>query len=108
MGRWAADVRSGGGELVPDPAQRRLAAGEGLDHGGVELPPGLAVDLRPRLLPAAGCAIGAVARHRIQRVGDGEDPRSERDLLGREPVRIAVAVPALVVRADDAQARALE
>ena len=34
-------------------------------------------------------------------VADEDDPRLERDIVARDPVRIALAVPALVVVADD-------
>ena len=43
-------------------------------------------------------------RDRVDRVRDGEDPRAERDLLPCEPVRIALTVPALVMRANDLDA----
>ena len=52
----------------------------------------------------ARLAVRPVVRDRVERVRDGEDPRAERDLLADEPVRIAAAVPALVVRADDLDA----
>ena len=45
---------------------------------------------RPR--PAGG--------HRVPGVGDGDDPRAERDRLAAQAVRIAGAVGPLVVRAD--------
>ena len=44
-------------------------------------------------------AVRAVARHGVERVGDGEDARGERDLLAGEPVGVAGAVVALVVAA---------
>ena len=37
----------------------------------------------------------------VEDVGDRDEPRDERDRLPREPVRVAAAVPALVVRAGD-------
>ena len=41
-------------------------------------------------------------RHRVERVGDEDDARSERDLVARQPERVAGAVPPLVVVADPA------
>src|SRR4051794_6710151 len=46
-------------------------------------------------------AIRAVGRHRVVRVADEDDPRLERDLLARDAVGIAAAVPALVAVAHD-------
>ena len=43
-------------------------------------------------------AVHAVGGHRLERVGDGEDPRLERDLVAGEAGRVAAAVGALVVR----------
>ncbi len=45
-------------------------------------------------------AVGAVLRHRVVGVADGDDPRAERDLLAGERVGVARAVPALVAGAD--------
>jgi hypothetical protein len=49
---------------------------------------------------ARGAAIGAVRRHRVEGVGDGDDPRAERDRLPGQAAGIAVAVEPLVVVAD--------
>ena len=62
----------------------------------------------PSDAPAPSLAVGPVVRDRVERVGDGEDARAERDLLAAHPVRIAGAVPTLVVRADHLDARPLE
>ena len=43
--------------------------------------------------------VRARGRDRVERVGDADDPRLDRDPLPREPVRIAAAVPALVMPA---------
>src|SRR5512141_1475192 len=45
--------------------------------------------------------IRPAVNHRLVRVGDGHDARAERDVLATQPVRIAAAVEALVVVADD-------
>jgi hypothetical protein len=59
------------------------------------------MDLRARLREADRPAVWAVGRQRVERVGDREHARGERDLLAREAVGVAAAVPALVVVADD-------
>ena len=46
-------------------------------------------------------AIGALPGHRLDRVGDGDDPGQQRYLVGGEPVGVARPVPALVMVADD-------
>ncbi len=77
--------------------QGGLPFAECLDDVRVELLAGLRDDLLSRGGPAYGAAIGAVARHRVERVRDGEDSRGGRDLAPDKPVRIPAAVPALVV-----------
>ena len=42
-----------------------------------------------------------VVGHRVVGVGDGDDARAERDLVGAQAVRVAVAGEALVVVEDD-------
>ena len=54
-----------------------------------------------RLGERRGGAVGAVGGQRVERVGHREDARRERDVLARQAVRVARAVPALVVVADD-------
>ena len=63
---------------------------------------------RPGGGPAHRAAVRPVAGHRVERVGDREDPRRGRDLAAAPPVRIAAAVPALVMRADDLEPRAAQ
>ena len=46
-------------------------------------------------------AIGAVGGHGVERVGDGEDARAERDLFAAEAAWIAGAIEALLVGVDD-------
>ena len=46
-------------------------------------------------------AVGAVGRHRVERVAARDDARGERDRLAGEAVRIAAAVVVLVRGADD-------
>src|SRR5205085_767919 len=79
-------------ETPADLAQRRLALAERLHHRRIELAPRLAADLGAGRLPRAAPAVGPVARHRVERVRDREDPRGEGDLLAADAVGIAVAV----------------
>src|SRR5438874_13621350 len=88
-------------QLVADPPQLRALLAEDLDDPRVELASRLLDDLGRRLFPAPRAPVGAIARHRIQRVGDREDACAERYLRLAEPVRIAAPVPALVVMAND-------
>ena len=74
--------------------------GERGDHGRVELSSGTALELGERLLLLEPPAVDAVGGHRVVGVDDEDDPRAERDLLGREPIRVPGAVPALVVMED--------
>src|SRR5215831_19449919 len=68
-------------------------------HTGLLLEDGAALLDRERLL------VGAIGRHRIERVGDAHDARDQRDLLARQAIRIALAVPALVMVADAGHGR---
>ena len=52
-------------------------------------------------------AVGPVGGHRVVGVGGEHDPRPERDLGPRQPVRVAAAVPVLVGVAND-RAHAVE
>src|SRR5204863_4415303 len=54
-------------------------------------------------LDAHRAPVRAVAGHRVEGVRDSEDACAQRDLLSAQPIRIAGAVPALVVMADDAR-----
>ena len=49
-----------------------------------------------------------MVRDRVDGVRDGEDAGADRDLVAGEPVGIAAAVPALVMRPDDLDACVLE
>src|SRR5207253_6950323 len=103
-----ARLRRDVGKLAPDRAQGALLQHERLDDVRVELAPRLAEDLAPRGRPAHCLAVRAVTRHRVERVRDGEDPRPEGNLGAADPIRVAAAVPALVMRADHPQALASE
>ena len=48
--------------------------------------------------------VAALGAHGVEGVGDEDDARAERDVRGREPVRVARAVHALVARADEPRA----
>ena len=79
---------------------------EGIDDDRVELDAGELAQLGERLLGRQRRhAVGAGGRHRLERVGDVEDPGELRDLVADQPIRVARAVVPLVVVADDRQLR---
>ena len=73
----------------------------GVDDGGIELRSGPGLELGQRLLAGHRRPVGPVARHRVERVADGDDARLERDVLAGQPIRIPVAVDSLVGRAHE-------
>src|SRR5205085_862838 len=99
---------SGSRDEPLNPTQLRLASAEGVDDTRIELPPGLREDLVAGLLPRTGRAVRAVARDRVERVGDREDAGGERDVLPLEAVGIPRADPALVMMAHDREPLARE
>src|SRR5436190_9504870 len=74
---------------------------ERLYHLRVELAARALGDRPARVRQRGGGPVGPVCGDRVERVGDREDPRRERDLLALQAVRVALAVPALVVVLDD-------
>ena len=86
------------GERIVAPLQGH----ERLRDGGVELRADVPLDLGQRLLGPEACAVRAVARHRVEAVGDDEEVGGERLVLRRDPV-VAPAVEALPVVLDCAR-----
>ena len=86
-----------------DAAARRpdLAVPPALDERarqlGVELGAGAALQLDERLVDGERRSVRARRGHGVEGVGDAEQPCLERDPVPAQPVRIAAAVPALVV-----------
>src|SRR3954471_395790 len=76
-----------------DDAQQRV------HDARVELHAGARAQAPARLAAGQRGAVGAVARHRVERVGGRDDPRPQRDPGGAQAVGIAAAVPRLVRRA---------
>ncbi len=72
-----------------------------IDHLGVELRPGVAVQLREGGLQVERRAVGAALRHRPVGVADGDDPCRQRDPVASEAVRVAQPIRALVVKPHD-------
>ena len=70
---------------------------EAAHYDGVEVAPGAPSQLLPGGSGAERSLVGAHGGHRLVGVGDGDDAAAVGDLLGSEPVRIAPAVPALVM-----------
>ena len=62
----------------------------------VELGSAVRVDLLERQFRGHRRPVAAVGGHRAVRVAAEDDPRRQGDLLPREAVRVALAVPALV------------
>ena len=71
---------------------------------GVELRPGVALDLRQGCLVREPRAVGAVRRHRVEAVGDDQEVRREREIFAADAV-VARAVHALVMKLDRARLR---
>ena len=90
-------------ELRSDPTRiiHRDGCEEGVNDLRVELPGGLAGDLRQRVWNRSARLVRPVVGHRVEGVGDGHDSTGERDQLTGQPMRIAAAVPALVMGLDD-------
>src|SRR2546423_5930555 len=85
-------------ELGRTPAGRRE---ERVDDLRRELGPAPVVNLRERFLRQQRAVVRPVGGHRVPGVREPDDRGLEGNVLAREPVRIAGAVPALVVVADD-------
>src|SRR4029077_828557 len=85
------------GRGQPVVAQRLL---EGLDDRGVELRPGVRTQLGQRVAGAAPTTVGAIRDHGIERIAYRDDSSAQRNLLARQAVGVAAAVPTLVREAD--------
>ena len=75
--------------------------GEDFDDLGIELRAGAAADFFAGVRERKGFAIGAVADHGVERVGDSENTGPEGDLIALEAAGIAGAVVELLVSEDD-------
>ncbi|HEY0782783.1 MAG TPA: hypothetical protein VGE98_10030, partial [Thermoanaerobaculia bacterium] len=73
------------------------------DDARAELGAGSAQDLGRRRLGLQPLAVRAARRHRVERVGDRDDARLERDVAVGQAVRIAAAVQPLVMAAHAGQ-----
>src|SRR3954470_9259569 len=98
---WKAGVRLGARGVVEVDVPAGDATLEDPDDRGIELRPGLRADALVGDRGGKRVAVPAHGGHRLQRVADGEDPRDERDVVRAEALRVAAAVPALVVVEDD-------
>ena len=58
-------------------------------------------EFRERILERQRSPVRAVRRHRVQRVAGQDDPRADRDQPAAQAVRVAAAVPVLVLVAHD-------
>src|SRR4029077_3643576 len=73
---------------------------EGVDAHLAEVASPAPVNLVHCDLEAQSLAVEALGRHRVERVGDVDDPCGERDLVSQEAVGIAAPVGPLVVMAN--------
>src|SRR5579884_2305324 len=73
---------------------------EGVDHFGVKLGSRAALQFRSGGLYRHGLAVGALRGHGIERIDDGEDARTERNIGSGKAIWIAGAIPAFMVRND--------
>ena len=74
---------------------------QGVDDVGVELRAGARLELGDGARRRQRLAIGPVAEHRPVGVAHRDEAAGERDPVRLDPVRVALAVPALVVEAHD-------
>ncbi len=99
--------RNAVGDAVPSRAPDRVGDVPTVDHGEqrvynlrIELGPGVADHLGPRLLESDRLSVGPVGDHRVERVADQYDAAREWDRFARKAIWVAVAVPALMFVAD--------
>ena len=71
----------------------------------VERPPGLLPEQQQRGLVRHRLVIRPLRRERVEVVDDREDAGAQRDVVAPQPLRIALAVPALVVAQDERRDR---
>src|SRR5262245_25506381 len=79
----------------------RPQAEEGLDAFRVELRAGVRSEFGEGLIHGEGGAVRLIRGHGVEGVRDGNDAGQPGDLLAGQAVRVAGAVPALVMAADD-------
>src|SRR5882762_496923 len=72
-----------------------------VDDLRVELAAGATLDLFAGVRHWQGSAIGAVADHGVERIGDGKDPGTERNLFALQSARIAGTVEKLLMCKND-------
>src|SRR6266540_4273266 len=76
---------------------RRQFLEQSCDCGGIELRPRTVPQLRERRLERELLAVDAIVRHRVVRVGDEDDPRTERNVIAVQAIGVAAPVPPLVM-----------
>src|SRR5207253_1844898 len=91
------------GGLSKQVLDRALAFDEGGDHLRIEVRGRAFQDLGLRVFESAGRAVGSIGSHGVQGIGHRQDPSAKWDLIGMQLIGIAVAVPALVMVADQRQ-----
>jgi hypothetical protein len=92
----------GGAEVFPQLDPVLFWDGEeDFDHFGIELGAGTAADFIARMAHRKSFAVGAVADHGVEGVGDGEDARSEWNFFAAEAAGITGAVKEFLVGEND-------
>ena len=80
---WARSSALGRGGPLPGVPALRPGLDEELRRDRVELGPRAVLDLGERMLMRERTAVGARRDHRVEGVGDGENPRLDRDSASR-------------------------
>jgi hypothetical protein len=88
--------------------EAREVLDEEVDDLGVEVRARAAQEQRLGLLARHPAPVGAVLAHGVEAVNHGEDARGQRNLLAAQRVRVALAVPHLVVMPNDRHDRVRE
>src|SRR5262249_28407064 len=79
-------------------AQARFRNGEKyLNNFRIELTPGTPPNLLPRMIHGQRATVRTVRNHCIQRIGDRENPRSQRDRFAAQAAGIPCAIEKLLV-----------
>ena len=92
----------GGAEVFAELDPVALGDGEkDFDDFGIELRAGATADLFAGVGHGQGFAVRAVADHGVERIGDGEYARAERNLFALEATRVAGTIVELLVSEDD-------
>src|SRR5437879_2185333 len=92
----------GGADIFVQLDPKRIRHGEKhLDHCGIKLCGGAALDFFPGVRDGQGAAVRPIGDHGVKRVRDGEYARPQRDSLAAQAARVTRAIVELLVRQND-------